>query len=189
MADPVTRSAARWAAAIALPVALIAGFVFFRVFTGAAHPEPSRSPTPQSTGPVAMAAPPLTEQAATICRAVLSQVPASLRDRHRRPVTAGAEQNAAYGDPPITLACGSAPASYPPDADVFNLSGVCWYPAHAASATVWTTVDRTVPVAVTVPNSYDGQPQWVIEFSPAVGADPSRPPAPSGCYGGSPTPS
>ena len=41
--------------------------------------------------------------------------PATLRDLAARPVTAGPEQNAAYGDPPLTVACGvpgrrSAPA-------------------------------------------------------------------------------
>ena len=183
MVDPVTRSAARWAAAIALPVALVAGFLSYRALTGAAHPAPSATPAPQSTGPVTMPAPALADRPATVCRALLSQLPDALRDRHRRPVTAGPEQNAAYGDPAITLACGAGPQpSLPPDATVYNLSGVCWYADQGATTTAWTTVDREVPVTVTVPNSYAGQGQWVIGFSPVIGTSvPGGATNPAGC--------
>ncbi len=45
--------------------------------------------------------------AAGVCRRSTAQLPATVVGRHRRPVS-GAEQNAAYGDPPITVACGVA---------------------------------------------------------------------------------
>ncbi len=185
MADPVTRNAARWAAGVAIPVAVVAGLLSYRALTGPSHPAASPSPAPQSTGPVTMAAPPLSDRPATVCRALLSQLPDALRDRARRPVTAGPEQNAAYGDPAITLACGTGPQpSVPADATVYNLSGVCWYPAPTGKATAWTTVDREVPVTVTVPDSYDGPAQWVIEFSPAVGTSvPGGGAKPAGCDG------
>jgi hypothetical protein len=184
--DPVTRSAARWAAAIALPVALVVGFLSYRALTAGARPtaSPSPSPSPHSTGPVAMPAPALSEPSATVCRALLSQLPDALRDRPRRPVTAGAEQNAAYGDPAITLACGAGPQpALPPDATVYELSGVCWYPLPSSDGTVWTTVDRQVPVTVTVPGSYDGPGEWVIGFSGAIGtAVPALATAAPGCH-------
>jgi uncharacterized protein DUF3515 len=184
MVDPVARGAARWAAAIAVPLALVAGFVSYHLLTGAAHPAVSAAPAPQSTGPVTMPAPPLAERPATVCRALLSQLPANLRDRPRRPVTAGPEQNAAYGDPAITLACGAGPPpSLAPDATVYNLSGVCWYASPGSTATAWTTVDREVPVTVTVPNSYAGQGTWVIEFSPVIGSSvPGAASVPGGCH-------
>src|SRR5204862_1157604 len=84
--DPVTRNAARWAAAVALPVAVVAGLLSYRTLTGAAHPAGSPSPAPQATGPVTMTAPALADRAATVCRALLSQLPGALRDRPRRPV-------------------------------------------------------------------------------------------------------
>jgi hypothetical protein len=170
---------------IALPVALVAGLIAYRVLSAspAGTAEASPSPAPQSTAPVTMPAPPLPERPATLCRALVFQLPGALRDRPRRPVTAGPEQNAAYGDPPITVACGTAPRpSVDPTATVYKLSTVCWYPVPGPAATVWTTVDREVPVTVTVPNSYPGQAQWVIEFSPPVdGAIPSISTVPSGC--------
>ena len=52
------------------------------------------------------------------------------------------------------------------------------------SATTWTTVDRPVPVTVTVPNSYDAQAQWVIGFSaPVAGSLTAVDTVPSGCKG------
>ena len=189
MADQVTRGAARLAAGIALPIALAAGLLAFWGLGGfgggPARPGASASPRPQATGAVVMAAPSLVDRPATLCRALLAGLPGALRDRLRRPVTAGPEQNAAYGDPAITLACGAgAPPSIEPTADVYPLSGVCWYAAPGPDTTVWSTLDREVAITVTVPNSYSGQGQWVIEFSgPIVASVPSIKKAPSGCVG------
>jgi len=186
VADRATRGAARLAAAVALPAALVAGFIAYRVLSpsGTTHPAASASPGPQSSAPVAMPAPPLAERPATVCRALLSRLPAALRDRQRRPVTAGPEQNAAYGDPAITLACGAPRPSVNPVDIVYPLSGVCWYAVEGPAATTWTTVDREVPVAVTVPTGYSQPGQWVIEFSPAVGtAVPAGGNPPGGCKG------
>jgi hypothetical protein len=173
------------AAAVALPAALVAGLVAYRVLSASgAHPAPSASPAPQSSAPVAMPAPPLAERPATVCRALLSRLPGALRDRQRRPVTSGPEQNAAYGDPAITLACGGPRASVDPTGLVSLLSGVFWYAVEGPTASTWTTVDREVPVTVTIPNGYAQPGQWVIEFSPAVGtAVPAGGTPPSGCKG------
>ena len=143
---------------------------------------PAAPPRPQATTPVTVAAPTLPAAQATACRALLSHLPDAVRDRRRRPVTDGPEQNAAYGDPAITLSCGAAAVTPPATADVYPLSGVCWYSQPGAGGTVWTTVDRTVPVRVTVPSRYDAPGQWVIAFSPAVAAElPASSSAPAGC--------
>ena len=166
MADPVTRSAARWAAVVAVPVALVAGLVVYRLLSATDHP--SAAGSPPVTSPSVPGA----------------WVTGLYLDRARRPVTSGSEQNAAYGDPAITLACGAPVASVEPTATVYNLSGVCWYPRKGSSATAWTTVDRSVPVTVTVPDSYDAQAQWVVAFSPSIaGALPATSSFPTGCSG------
>jgi hypothetical protein len=189
VADPVNTGAARTAALIALPVAVVAGLVVFGVLGGFGSPAPRPSSPPGSgsvTGPVGMAAPGLSEPAATVCRALVAALPGKLRDRTRRPVTAGPEQNAAYGDPAITLACGGGPRpSVDPTRDVYVLSGVCWYEVPGPdSSTVWTAIDRTVPVTVTVPAAYDPPGQWVIEFSgPVLSSVPATSYVPFGCHG------
>ncbi|NJC68154.1 DUF3515 domain-containing protein [Planosporangium thailandense] len=182
-----TTSPARLATLIALPIAVIVGIASFWLLGGFRGTGSTR-PRPQSTAPVAMSAPSLAPAQATACRGLVTRLPGALRDRPRRPVTAGTDQNAAYGDPPITLACGVPPASVPQTADVYVLSGVCWYPQPGNGGTVWTTADREPAVRVTVPASYSAPGQWVIEFSGPVAATLSRTAtAPAGCQ--PPTPS
>jgi hypothetical protein len=191
MVDPVARRAAGWAALVAAPIAVLAGLVSFALLDGGrtgpdgeagAAPSPTATASPRATGPVAMPAPALPGRAEVVCRALLSRLPAALRNAPRRPVGAGPEQNAAYGDPPLTVACGVAPARYPPTDKVYRLDAACWH--ATADGTVWTTVDRETAVRVTVPRAYDPPGQWVIELSaPLTAAVPSLPEArvPFGC--------
>jgi hypothetical protein len=165
-------------------MALLAGLLAFWLFGGFGRPPPAASsPRPQATGPVPMPESSLPAHPATVCRALLAALPDTLRDRRRRPVTAGADQNAAYGDPAITVACGTGPLpSVDPVATVYPLSGVCWFAVPGPSSTAWTTLDREVTITVTVPNSYPGQGQWVIGFSgPIVATVRAVPSVPSGC--------
>jgi hypothetical protein len=187
--DPVRRGAARVATLVALPVALAVAALSLWVFnpagTGPDRP-PGMSPPPVPTGlatvPVTMSAAPLTPEAAEVCRAVVTGLPDRTAAGPQRPVTSGRDQNAAYGEPPVILTCGVAPPSVPPTADVAGLNGVCWYADAGATATTWTTVDREVPVAVTVPGAPDGSGQFVIAFAAAIAAaDPRLAAPPSGC--------
>lgn len=181
MADQATRGAARLAAYIAVPIALVVGLIAFHVLSGHAAPA---TPGPQSTSPVAMAAPALADQPATVCRALIAKLPDQIQGKRRRPVTAGPEQNAAYGDPAITLGCGAGPQpAVPPTATVYPLSNVCWYAQTGRHASTWTTLDRSVPVRVTVPNGYEQPGQLVIEFSdPVAAAEPAvTSGVPTGC--------
>jgi hypothetical protein len=182
--DRTTRQAALWATVAAVPVAaLVAVFLVIRLSPASPHVDSSPSPGPQATGPVEMAAAALTPRAATVCRALVSQLPDMVRDRAQRPVTAGPEQNAAYGDPAITMSCGLPQPSFPPTDLVYPLDTVCWHADESpADATVWTTVDREVAVQVRVPKSYDSPGQWTIAFSdPIVESVPRLKTVPTGC--------
>jgi hypothetical protein len=180
-ADPVRRRAATAATLVAVPVALAVGLVSLWAF-GAFEGPPQPVAGPRPTSAVTMQAPTLTPEVAEVCRAVVAQLPDAVRDAARRPVTAGPEQNAAYGDPPLTLACGVLTPSLPPTTEVFPLSGVCWAAVPGPGGTVWTTVDRTVGIAVTVPGSPDGSGQSVIPFTKAISPnDPRLPDPPPGC--------
>jgi hypothetical protein len=169
MADAEARSAARIATLIALPIAVIAGLVAFLVLrpsNNTVTTAPSASPQPVPTTPVAVTAPALSAADATVCRAFIAALPDTLRNLSQRPVTAGPEQNAAYGEPPITVACG-VPAPKPQN-DLLQMNGVCWWPVQLSDRSIWTTTDRTVPVAVTIPATYSQPGQWANEFSNAV---------------------
>ncbi|MET8152225.1 DUF3515 family protein [Actinoplanes sp. NPDC049668] len=182
--DRTTRSAALWATAIAVPVAVLAGLLVFSRFVpeaDTAAPAPSATqPAVVPADPVRMAAPELAAGTAQVCLAVTSQLPARVRDLPARKVSAGPEQNAAYGEPALTVACGVArPAMcttldqtgsgcVPLDAELMNMNRVCWYAQEQAAATTFTTMDREVAVRVTVPKQYAQPAQWANEFSDAV---------------------
>lgn len=184
-----TRLAALVATLVAVPVTvLVAALAITHLSPDqSAAPQASSSasaPTANATGPVPMTVYTLDERAEVICRALLAKLPDTLRDLPQRPVTAGPEQNAAYGEPPITLACGIPLPSIPPTDLVYPLDKVCWHAGDRPDATVWTTVDREVPVQVTVPKSYAEPGQWVISFSkPVEEAVPRAEEIPTGCGG------
>ncbi|ASW53978.1 DUF3515 family protein [Plantactinospora sp. KBS50] len=193
--DRTSRLAALWATVVAVPVTLAVGAAVLSALPrDTAAPSPSApasesasaSPRPQSSAPVQMAAPALDPYPTTRCRLLTSSLPAQLRDLARRPVTAGSEQNAAYGDPALTIGCGVPPATVPPTEQVWNVNGVCWYPVEQTdAAATLTTVDREVPVRVTVPQTYGPALQWLSSISSAVrdAISPRSGSVPSGCSG------
>ncbi|MFV2100427.1 DUF3515 family protein [Micromonospora sp. LOL_024] len=180
------RSAALIATAVALPVTLLVGALAFANLAPdapAADPNPSpTTPQARSTMPVEMAAPALAERPAVVCRALLSQLPATIRELPQRPVTAGPEQNAAYGDPALTVACGGTEPEVAPDDHLVLVNSVCWYAVEGPDDTELTTVDRESAVTVRVPHFYGEALQWLSPISRTVAESiRSAAPAPSGC--------
>ena len=110
MTDPdpraLRRGAARTASLIAIPFALAIGaFSLWRFGAfGGAEPRPSslarppRRPAPSRWPPRRCRTTPPRSAGPLI-----AHLPDAVHDANRRPVTAGAEQNAAYGDPALTL--------------------------------------------------------------------------------------
>lgn len=175
--DPIRRSAARTATLVAVPVALAVLLISAFAYGGF-----GTQPAPEATGPVSMTVRDLTPEAEGLCQAVIADLPDTVAGHGRRPVSAGAEQNAAYGEPPITLECGTTLPTVGETEVVWPLDGVCWYPVDEGNRTRWTTVDRSVPVTITVPGPPDGAAQSVVPFSTAVGTNlPLRETSPTGC--------
>ncbi|BCY14569.1 DUF3515 family protein [Actinoplanes sp. L3-i22] len=183
--DNTTRIAAIWATAVAVPIVLIVGLVAFSQIRKSTAPE--ADPAPAASGPVAVpstavefAAPKLSERAADVCLSVTSQLPTQVRNLPARKVSAGPEQNAAYGEPPLTVACGvpqpkmcetvddTSGTCVPLVADLLLMNRVCWYYQDRSGQTTFTTMDREVPVQVVVPSAYENRAQWANEFSDIV---------------------
>ncbi|WP_027658862.1 DUF3515 family protein [Salinispora fenicalii] len=184
--DRSNRGAALIATAVALPATVLAGVLAFNQFApDQPGSEPSASattPAPLSTAAVEMAAPALAERPATVCRALLSQLPPTIRDLPQRPVTAGPEQNAAYGDPALTVACGGAAPTFADTDKLWLVNRVCWYGNEEEGSTVLSTVDREMTVTVRVPDDYDQPLQWVSPVSETIAATVlSVDDAPTGC--------
>jgi hypothetical protein len=180
--DRTTRSAALWATVIAVPVTVVVALLIFlqiRPETTTPDAAPTRPAAVPSTA-VEMTAPKLSERAASVCLAVTSQLPDKVRDLPARRVSAGPEQNAAYGEPPLTVACGVAQPAMcattgtstggcvPLDSELLIMNRVCWAAGPSGKGTTFTTMDREVPVQVTVPTGYDKAAQWANEFSDTV---------------------
>lgn len=188
MTDPVTRTAARLAVLIAVPLALLAGLGTFILLSGVLGGSSEEATGPGSTAapadtPVTTEERPLTEREEVVCRALLAMLPTEVGELSQRPVTAGPEQNAAYGDPAVTIACGVPEATYEPTDQVWPVSGVCWFAEERSEGTVLTTVDREVPVRVTVPASYEAPLQQVAGFAePIRESVRTSSEAPSGCH-------
>jgi hypothetical protein len=198
--DPATRGAALWATVIAVPIAVLVGLVaFWQIKPQDSDPAAAQSTAPVvvPTTPVQLAAAKLDARTTQVCLAVTSQLPTELRGLPGRKVTAGPEQNAAWGEPPVTLQCGVTqptmceridgghPGCVPLDATMLAMDGVCWWAADGPATDVFTTMDREVAVRVSVPGSYNQTGQWANEFSePVVKTVKSTTKGvPSGCKG------
>lgn len=182
MADTVTRGAARLATLIAVPVAIVAAVGVFVLVSNTATPA-ADEPAPMPSEPVAVTLPSLDEDQTIACRALLAKIPDKAHEQPRRPVTEGAEQAAAFGDPAVTLVCGVDAPEVGDTETVYPMDGVCWVQRPGGNAAVWTTVDRKVPVALTVPGDGNGSGEWAQAFSKIVKQQlkPLSKGVPSGC--------
>jgi hypothetical protein len=151
---------------VAVPFALLTGVLVFWLMGGLpkAKNEAKEAAKPQATGTVSVTPPSLDARGTEVCRALIAKLPNSVRDRDRRPVSAGTEQSAAYGDPAIVVSCGGTQPSFAPDAQLVGLSGVCWYQDQQA----WVTAYREVPIRVNLPASYQQPGQWIVDFSQPI---------------------
>ena len=183
--DRTTRQAALWATVVALPLTVLVGVLIFVQLSPDPAPKPTPSPSaarPASNVPVPMAAPTLADWPATVCRAFLARMPDNLFGQQQRPVTAGPEQNAAYGDPALTVACGVPAPKVRPTERLWTVNQVCWQATPGETGLVLTTVDREVPIRLTVPPGHEQTLKWALPVSEAVAlAVKSTPDAPSGC--------
>lgn len=179
--DRSAASAGRLATLIALPVAVVAGFVAFQLLKPApTQPAPTPSARVIPTGPVTIAAATLPKTQAAACKALIGGLPAQVRNMPRRQIVGAADQAAAYGE--VLLTCGGAQPSFAPSDLVYPISGVCWAPNE--QGTRWSTVDREIPVIIDLGpgEAGEGSGQWAAAFSAAVGAGiPASAVKPSGC--------
>ena len=99
------------------------------------------------------------------CRALVDRLPSSLGDVPRR-TTTDVATTAAWGDPPVVLACGGASGSTRDDA--FSVDGMRFALHDVGAARTWTTLDRRPAVVVTFPDRYENQGELVGYLVPAL---------------------
>ncbi|MCW2779166.1 MAG: hypothetical protein JWN17_2891 [Frankiales bacterium] len=137
---------------------------------------------PRATAPVAVPVPTSTAvEVVSSCGALLRALPEEIGEGlKRRKVLGDPLRTAAWGDPAVTLECGVARPTRPePPIEVGpNDDGplVAFTTHDVGAATRFTTSDRSVTVAVTVPDVYDGQ--VLVDLTGPLRALPTPSPAP-----------
>ena len=143
---------------------------------------PEVRPTP--TGPVDVPVPsPTATLVVSSCSALLRALPEEIGEGlRRREVTGDPLRTAAWGEPAVTLECGvERPTRAEPPVELGpNDEGplVAFTTRDVGAGTRFTTSDRAVTVAVTVPDVYDSQ--VLVDLTGALRALPTPTPAPGG---------
>jgi hypothetical protein len=144
------------ATVVTLPAVLALALVFARL-DDSSGPVPSSIPQAGSAG---------------ACARLLQQLPVTLNGLAASPPGTAWPYTAAWGTPAVVLRCGvPRPAQLAPEstAQLIGSGGdlsVNWLPIAGRETTVWTTVDREVYIAVTVPVSYAMPP--IAELSNVI---------------------
>ena len=136
--------------------------------------------------PVQVQTPAVTPAADLACPVLMKQLPLELDGEQSRLVESDSPYAYAWGDPAVVLICGvDPPAGYVVGSSALQIDQVQWFvdSTSVADTTVWTTVDRNVPVQVRVPETSDSGP--VVVLGKLVGTaipyvDPTPAPAPGG---------
>lgn len=147
--------------------------------------------TPVDDSPVTVEVPEVNDdETAVICRALLAQSPDAVVDHSARGVEAADDSDAAsiselvaaWGDPALVMRCGVDDVEVEDTDVVYQWADTCWAVDEGEEQHVWTSVDRQVPVEISVPAEYEQSGELVSVLSPVVGeAVPGTDEFPTGC--------
>lgn len=113
--------------------------------------------------------PPVDDATRTTCQSLVAATPESVLSSPRRRTTG--TLSTAWGDPPITLACGvPRPAGLTPTSECLEVDGVGWWHQDGVTGQLFTTIGRAAYVQVGVPNSYGNTGDALAELSRTVAA-------------------
>ena len=178
--DRERRRAALLATAVAVPLtAVLVGILLLVRPDGDADAPPlPTGPAPSAVAlpPVTVAAPPpLSAAAQRSCQQLIAARPTALGARPARPVDSSSPYVVAWGDPAVTLRCGTArPPTLLPTVEVTDINGVAWFPERRGDRTAWFAVDRPVYVEVVAPADEASAPVARLS-TPVTAALPKRP--------------
>ena len=121
--------------------------------------------------------PSLSGSAARVCAELVDDLPDTVADEHRRPVSPEGVAGAAWGDPAIVLTCGvGKPEGYVPEGPCTVVDGVGWYIpeeqllADGSADLTMTTLFRRVNVEVFLPAEYWPPATALADLSKVVAA-------------------
>jgi hypothetical protein len=126
---------------------------------------------PDETGPLGPAAvtpvASLPDAVAAVCAQVVAGLPQQLTAGvTRRATTPSSTATAAWGEPAVTLRCGT-PTGSPRD-EPFAFDDVRWAMHDSGASRTWTTLAATVPVQVVIPDAYENQAEMLGSLAVAL---------------------
>lgn len=160
--QPLSRVTLFVAAGIA--AVLVVGVIVASQVLGGSDDDAKAASTPTSdarSGPLALAGVDAPDAKGPECGKLVDALPAKLpskgaelaRLKLAEPAPPAAAAWAGDKGEPVVLRCGlPKPAQYQPTARLSEISKVNWLPVEGDGASTWYTVDRTVYVALTVPD-------------------------------------
>lgn len=193
--DRSTRTAAWIATGVTVPLVVVLAFVLGGTGGGTGSAASAGPSAPAGPTVVTSAVPDLDQATEAVCDPVLAAMPVRLDGGEGEPtlsavrVTPGGPSILAWASPVVTLQCGVfRPADLRSDVQYqpILLGGlgkpqVAWLAEQQGDRVVWTTIDRSVYLAVTVPTGDTGYVQTVSDVIatrlPAVCTvpDPNKP--------------
>jgi hypothetical protein len=121
-----------------------------------------------SSDPVDVSAPALKGAAARECAALQGELPSQVADLWSRDVTTDGVASA-WGAPAIVLRCGVTDAAgLGPASRCDMLDGVGWYAEDLGDGFRFTTIGRSVPVELTVPDDYAPEADAAVDVAAAI---------------------
>ncbi len=112
-----------------------------------------RSNTPVVAGPLAVGPVGQPGSGTPACGKLMTALPVRVGGKPRRELASQIAGTAAWGDPAVILRCGlESPAELTCSAELIQINVVSWLELSAAGQTTYIAADRTVRIAVTVPD-------------------------------------
>jgi len=108
----------------------------------------------------------LSPAAVATCQALNAELPDETAAGRRWQVSPDNGTTAAWGSPPVTLRCGTAPPSgYDQTATVAEVGGVRWLPVVQETGTDFLLLERPVGLQVSVPDQYQPPAEVLADLS------------------------
>jgi hypothetical protein len=123
-----------------------------------------------AVGPVELEPAELPDDVRDVCDRLLAELPSTVAGEERRDVTPYGS-GAAWGDPPVTLRCGTTDAQGLDRASACQVvDGVGWYAEELERGYRFTTIGRLTYVEVVVPDAVSQPSAALVDLASAVGA-------------------
>lgn len=111
-----------------------------------------------------------------ICRQLETALPKKVDGMSRRDTTPQPDRTAAWGDPAVVMRCGvERPTTLKQTSQLNTVNGIDWLVEQRDGGHVFTSVNRSAYVEVTVPAGHDPQVGPLVDLATSMHYVPQRP--------------